>query len=64
MGGHTGHLPEILQSRKATLPMSSTDQKRLRIRENLRELLNVQDYECRSCGKLYHFISHTKHPYD
>lgn len=52
MGEHTGHLREILKSRKATFPMSSTDKKHLWIRENLREFLHVLDYERRSYGKL------------
>lgn len=61
MGEYTGHLREILQSRQATVPMSSTDQKHLRIRKNLQELLHVLDYERRSYGKLYHFILSMKY---
>lgn len=55
MGEHTGHLREILPSRQATVPMSSTDQKHLWIRKNLQELLHVLDHERRSYGKLYYF---------
>lgn len=65
MGEHTGHLREIHRSRQATVPMSSTDEKHLRICENLQELLHVLDYERRSYGKLqYYYIANTKHPYD